>query len=352
MRFDNLLNQIIGDATFELRHRILNMVLLIFSVYLSITAITNFYIEENPAIMYFTVILAFVFAGAFYLARIKRLMAISHFVAVFTIFGLIVYHRFDGGISCGTGFYMIAEATVFTAIFRNKTRVLYLSLLGAVSSFLIATEYVNPQFVLPISESTCLINNTLGILLTTLSTVFLVYIFAKTYTGYAREKEMLSLLDPLTGLLNRRAMKFEFEYYVSLLRRNGMKFCLLMFDIDDFKKINDSFGHNCGDKVLISVSDKVKNVLKQGDLLCRWGGEEFLAILPFTDLREGRSIAERVRKTIENAVVDYKGSKLKLTVTASVLQFDINSSLKDNLENLDKALYRGKKAGKNVVVIA
>lgn len=152
-------------------------------------------------------------------------------------------------------------------------------------------------------------------------------------------------IDPLTHLLNRRSMNTYMEQVVKLQK----PFCLMMADIDDFKKINDTYGHDCGDEVLIAVSDIISHCVREEDYVCRWGGEEIL-ILVRTDLALAAQIAERIRQQVASKVIAKKGNEVQVTITIGVSEYQDGMSIQSMIEEADQNLYRGKNNGKNQVV--
>jgi diguanylate cyclase (GGDEF)-like protein len=125
-----------------------------------------------------------------------------------------------------------------------------------------------------------------------------------------------------------------------------------MIDIDHFKKINDAYGHECGDKVLIGVSRNIKQTLREQDTVARWGGEEFLCILPETEINGGKKAAEKIRKTIEKYSINYNGTHISVTVSLGLSLYDGSCSFKDCIHSADDALFESKKRGRNQFVIA
>ncbi len=156
--------------------------------------------------------------------------------------------------------------------------------------------------------------------------------------------------DPLTGLLNRRAMVERFEYQLSHYQRNRIPFAVLMGDIDHFKQINDTWGHAEGDRVLISIAEEMKKNLRSQDLLARWGGEEFLILLPDTDLEGGITVAEKIRLQIAQSGLLGEKKGLALTISFGVACYTDEQSIDDCIKAADEALYRAKQQGRNRVV--
>jgi diguanylate cyclase (GGDEF)-like protein/PAS domain S-box-containing protein len=168
------------------------------------------------------------------------------------------------------------------------------------------------------------------------------------------ELEKLALTDYLTNLFNRRYFMLRGAEEIKRAHRNSQPLALLMLDIDEFKKVNDSHGHEAGDLALQQVAAVMKSSLREIDLLGRLGGEEFAALLPNTSLEEAVLSAERVRQTIANTPFVVAGQVLSKPMTISIGVATITdemSGVNDLLRNADAALYRAKESGRNCVVV-
>jgi diguanylate cyclase (GGDEF)-like protein len=155
--------------------------------------------------------------------------------------------------------------------------------------------------------------------------------------------------DSLTKFLSRRAW-FEFaEQYEVIAKRQKRPFTLLMLDLDNFKKINDQFGHLAGDKILKEFAVITHRVARDSDIIGRFGGEEFIFLLPNTDAEQAYSLCERLHNQIRNTVVDYKAQKLTFTTSIGIAcQTESHEHSLDHLISLaDNALYTAKSRGKN-----
>ncbi len=161
-----------------------------------------------------------------------------------------------------------------------------------------------------------------------------------------REYQTIASTDSLTGLYNR--YKFSELYLSSLLamrqRHNDMS--LIILDIDLFKKVNDTYGHNAGDKVLVQVSHALLKTLRNIDIVCRWGGEEFVVLLPTASLENAYALAEKIRTYIEELEIDVVGHITASFGVARVLESDDMQSV---IDRADKALYLAKASGRNCV---
>ena len=155
--------------------------------------------------------------------------------------------------------------------------------------------------------------------------------------------------DPLTQLPNRLAM---LEYMETYLKASpGEQFCVAIADIDLFKKINDTYGHNCGDYTLKMLADLFRAKAGEQYQVCRWGGEEFFFFLPGKNLDEAGVEMNDLRMAVSRMQLNFEGIEFSITITAGIEENDFHSTMDDILEIADRKLYRGKANGRNQVVI-
>ncbi|MBQ8246142.1 MAG: GGDEF domain-containing protein [Lachnospiraceae bacterium] len=155
--------------------------------------------------------------------------------------------------------------------------------------------------------------------------------------------------DPLTKLPNRRSMMQVLNVSMHELQRDNAPFSVILGDIDDFKKINDNYGHDAGDKVLVMVANTITSQLRDCDSVCRWGGEEILIIIK-GDLEAAKNIAERIRLNISSSKVEHGGQTMRVTMTFGVAQAKAGDRIEHLIQQADNRLYYGKGHGKNQVV--
>lgn len=160
----------------------------------------------------------------------------------------------------------------------------------------------------------------------------------------------LSLTDALTGLYNRRHFNAELEREFMRSKRYGGNLCIAIIDIDFFKKINDTYGHLCGDYVLKEVAYLILENFRKTDMVFRYGGEEFVVLMTETSLENSLIPLERLRKTIENNNFIFKGEKIKVTISIGT-ETNHTESTEEFLNNADKALYQAKQSGRNQTVL-
>ncbi|HDP96004.1 MAG TPA: diguanylate cyclase [Candidatus Aminicenantes bacterium] len=161
----------------------------------------------------------------------------------------------------------------------------------------------------------------------------------------------LSLTDDLTGLANRRSIREKIDAEQIRSKRTGQNYALILADVDHFKLCNDAHGHDVGDQLLIGLSRLFQHVLRAQDFVGRWGGEEFMFLLPETDLEGARVLAEKIRRTVEEKVTTIAGGVTRVTLTLGLTVYRPGESAEAVMLRADAALYAGKNAGRNRVFV-
>jgi diguanylate cyclase (GGDEF)-like protein len=178
------------------------------------------------------------------------------------------------------------------------------------------------------------------------------YYFRLASTDAERRLERVAATDPLTGLLNRRSMSARLLEEEARHLRTGAPFALILADVDHFKRINDAHGHAVGDRVLSSVAGVLYGSLRTQDAAARWGGEEFLLLLPDTTLDGAEEVASRLRRDVQDRLPELRGVPADVTLTFGVAAYAPVESVDACLKAADDALYRGKAEGRDRVVSA
>jgi diguanylate cyclase len=156
-----------------------------------------------------------------------------------------------------------------------------------------------------------------------------------------------ALHDPLTELPNREAYNERASAEVQRWHRYGRPLTIAIFDIDHFKRINDSYGHQAGDRVIKVIGRSIAKRLREVDFFCRYGGEEFVALMPETDSATALAVLEKVREAIANAAFNYKDQPMSITLSVGLTEFKTNDVLETAFERADQALYNAKSTGRN-----
>lgn len=181
--------------------------------------------------------------------------------------------------------------------------------------------------------------------------------YMELVTGMRRLERALATaesgLDLLTGLRSRTGMRDDLMRELSRFQRNGKPFCLAMMDIDYFKKVNDTYGHENGDKVLSAVANHISRSLRPFDDAWRWGGEEILLCLKEADIAGGNIALERVRAGLEKLTIKLvNGQEINITASFGIVSATKDATIDDLLLKVDRALYSAKAAGRNRIVTA
>jgi diguanylate cyclase (GGDEF)-like protein len=176
--------------------------------------------------------------------------------------------------------------------------------------------------------------------------------------GYQQELKGLnealkrsSHTDYLTGLANRRDMMDRLKAELSRAKRGRLALTLLMVDVDHFKSINDTYGHETGDRVLRAIADTMRATLRQYDVCSRWGGEEFLVMLPGTGLKDGAIVAEKLREQVSSIGLEHEGNLLSATISLGLACYRRGEPLTGLLQRADEAMYEAKRLGRNQVAV-
>ncbi len=344
--------RLLWEEGFELSHRILNTVLFSFAIFASVAVIANYFTNESSLVQGFAIFFVIYFSITFYISRFKeKWRLIAHLTIWISFLGITVFYIFDGGLKCGNGYFLLIDIAVIVSIFKDKQRIFYLSAAIIFLFFLLGLELYSPTLLQHLTKEQCSTNTILSFIVAVFFSIFLLTLFVSQLEKQKNAIEVLSKQDYLTGLLNRRGVFEKLEILLEFIHKTkDFRFSIILSDIDNFKKINDKFGHITGDFVLKEVANRVSQSLRKGDILGRWGGEEFIIILPHADLKSAVEVAERVREKLVSSPIDYQGMKIEISATFGVGEYKKELSLNKNLTLIDNALYKGKSEGKNRVI--
>jgi diguanylate cyclase (GGDEF)-like protein len=244
-----------------------------------------------------------------------------------------------------------------------KNRVFRMAFIASTIQFIFVTTitffiFSNKLFLEEniVSRTYLLRNYAIGIILLTIClTIFALLLIGKVFDrsinrlALIRKEDALKFIsdiDPLTNISNRRSILTSIENAISNFDEYGTKFCLIMFNLDNFKNINDTYGHLFGDKILKKITSTISNEIRKYDTLGRYGGDEFLLLLPSTKISSGVEVAERIRKKIEGMNWEYE---IAITVSCGIVEVKERDSLNCLLKRIDSFIYMAKKNGKNVI---
>jgi len=285
-------------------------------------------------------------------------MAVYLFVSTMVFIFFPAMYFLNGGILGSIPYFMVLFSAVIAVLLKGREKVFLIALYIVVLCTLFFLEYKYPTLVTGYKTSKeqywdiCL-----GILTSLFLNTILFNVIVKSYTyehknaedtnqlltEEKRKLELLSVIDELTNIYNYRYIIGYLEKEISNCRRCNQILTVIFLDIDDFKKINDNYGHLSGDYVLKKISETIAMNLRNTDLVGRYGGEEFLIVLPSTGLEEGLNIAERIRNEISSLQWE---SNLQITISGGAVELG-DERVYELLERADNLMYKAKKLGKN-----
>lgn len=183
-------------------------------------------------------------------------------------------------------------------------------------------------------------------------TFLVAWIIFNVIKKYNFKLEYMAFNDSLTGLYNRRHFEEVFSKQIHLFKRQKQNFSILFMDIDNFKNINDTHGHEVGDFVIKNIAKLLKQNLRESDTIARWGGEEFVVLLQNSNSVTAFEISEKIRNIIQNSVILHDAIEKYVTASFGVTEFVENDSMDLVLSRVDKAMYTSKTSGKNMTTLA
>ncbi|NCC86921.1 MAG: GGDEF domain-containing protein [Clostridia bacterium] len=261
-----------------------------------------------------------------------------------------------GGVDCGIPSYFALSIALAMFLVKGRTGIVLTYLTSIWCILIIAFSYYYPDYVIPlptetskfmaISSNAAMVAFAIGLMA---KGVFIQYHKEKDSVNKLTEKlEDMSFKDPLTTTYNRR---FMLEYLQSQMKKaweKGNELSIVMIDIDKFKRLNDNYGHLVGDEVLINLSSILKSMCRDDDIVSRYGGEEFLMILPNVDKQTAAKRADELRKKVETSSLSTEFSET-VTISLGVGSYHCGMSCVKFIEEADQNLYKAKESGRNRV---
>lgn len=277
------------------------------------------------------------------------------FAGLLTISAIIVfYYSFMGfryGAEAAYHLKLLVAVPVLTMAGRIGIAVKRIALVALVLAFVILdAEILASGSQVPLTELQTHVLRAINVGLTLCNLAILLMHYFRLVAEQQVLLEAYATTDPLSGLVNRRHLAKTWMPIQAAMVRHHVPVSVAICDIDHFKSINDRFGHDAGDKVIRRVGRLLKDSLRTKDCACRWGGEEFLLLMPHSNLREAEAGADRIRRRIAEEQIALESGPITATATFGVVQIRPGESLEAAVARADQALYAGKKAGRNRVI--
>lgn len=322
-----------------------------------------FYVFQATPMFIFNIFSVITYAFCFWLMHGER----EHYLAIYFITEIeVILHTFAASICIGWQFgfaqYIIAMVPVGFYICYTLELRRYKFTIATISAVISAVAFLFCKFLSFLGEPVVVMDNiVLEIVLYVFNALCtfsflilfsLIFIFEiKLSSNQLKHQnailEKLASTDPLTGLYNRRSM----DIFLSQAVETDSNFAVIMCDIDDFKKVNDTYGHDFGDVVLKGIANITTEQVKEQGYVCRWGGEEILILLNNVSEENSFRVAENIRRNVSNRVFDLNETWVRCSLTLGIAFHHSDEAVEETITRADYKLYRGKKSGKNVVIM-
>lgn len=293
---------------------------------------------------------SFVYFTGYYIHKKFHNIALSSAIILYSLYLFMFYLVFTGGVENTGPLWIFIVAPVSVFIHGLKRGLLDIAVFVTVISIIMFIPLDN------IEQAPYTTAFKLRLIYSFLTVTFLSALYE-----YSREQsyndtlelshkyQQLAHFDPLTKLSNRRHALDILHHEQTRILRNKEPLSIILCDIDHFKKVNDIYGHNAGDAVLTEISTLFSETIRAQDFIARWGGEEFLFILPQTVAQNAYVFAEKIRLKTQNHDVYYEGEKINVTISMGIEQLNGNQSIDELINSADKYLYLAKNAGRNQI---
>ncbi len=306
-----------------------------------------FLVLDSPILAWINVFSVALYLGAYALVKRRRLH-----LAALLIWLEAFPHAAFGTMMLGweSGFHylllMFIPSVVMTAT-RRRQQLFVSTLLAFLILLDVASRVWGP--LAPIPQAGLLALKWLNLSIFVIMFSALAAYYRQKIMQAERRLKVLATVDALTGLNNRRQFESDAQAHIARFERSGVVSSLVITDIDFFKHINDTVGHEGGDRVLVAIGQLFKRELREVDSLARWGGEEFVFLMHDTDLAQALEVTERIRRDVEVNSVSLQAADVRCTMSFGVTQLVTGDSLESALARADRALYLSKTQGRNRV---
>ncbi len=362
-RIKNLFYQHFFNSELPFEYRVISYFGIITIVFSVVSVIGNLYIGLSlytciPQVVSTALSLVYFFSS--YALRLKMMKPLTFIIGCVYLPALFFL---SGGIN-GTGLlFGMLGILIFSLVFTQKTRIIVLLIYGLIFVAFLTLQRIFPDICMDYpDEFTRFLDFIISVILCIAAIAMITASVVRSYhVEHAKTKkllekveqqnaelEILSITDPLTNVYNRRYLDQFLDLEISSYKETGRGLCVMMMDLDEFKKINDSFGHGFGDEVLINFSKCAVSSLRDYDIMARYGGEEFVAVLTLCTPQDAYLIAERIREKTSSMVFRFN-AKIHVSIGIAVANDDDTSQ--SLTARADKNLYTAKSSGRNRTII-
>lgn len=311
---------------------------------------------DSPETVIITSCTLVVFLGAFYFLKNQKytfgkiLMLLGFFIQE----SIVVFVIFPKETNFNHFYFVVAPITFFIFDYALKEERILIIITNVIAVLLLVTsEYIDTTPFIPITTELAHFFSIISVLLAISSITFVYFLYARDLAKVYQELKMLANTDSLTNINNRRVLFNEGEILFDLCAKYNRQMTLVIFDIDHFKIINDTYGHPTGDDMLIELTELITSRIRKNDIFARYGGEEFAIILKDTYTESHLDITKKLKSTIDSHTFGMaKDLNLHITISAGVANFSDGFKDFDSMVMAaDNALYKAKTTGRNKVVV-
>ncbi len=348
---DKKLEKEYEQSEFTVLFKYLRPIVLLLGILYFLFVIPDFFFVRNPKafqLIFLVRAVYLILIGIFFfrMKSIKKYSTLCFWVTLYEVMAsvvfIFVFYQYESPDFFIQAFGIIAIILAVCLVPNRWINMIMISVFTAVT-FFAASIYFLEQ--MDASDFSAVIFYILLVAALSSSASFRTHLFKRIHFLNGRDLIQLSIRDPLTGIYNRLKFDDELDKWISYAKRYPCDVSLMIFDIDYFKKINDCFGHLTGDKVLTEVTDLVRGMIRETDIFARWGGEEFVILLPNTHKSEAVEITERIRKRISG----YDFTSGHLTCSFGVDSWRKEEERDSFVQRVDTLLLNAKEMGKNNV---
>ena len=293
---------------------------------------------------------SFIYFTGYYVYRKFDNIALSSAIILYSLYLMMFYLVFTGGVENTGPLWIFIVSPVSVFIHGLKRGLVEIAIFIAI---VIAIMFVPTEFITHATYST---EFKLRLVYSFLTVTFLSALYEysreqsfKHILELSNKYQQLAHFDPLTHLSNRRDALGILKHEKARVVRNKESLSIILCDVDHFKKINDQYGHNAGDAVLLELAKLFTDNIREQDCVARWGGEEFLFILPQTLAINANIIAEKIQQKLQEHIIHYDEKTIKVTVSMGIEQLSGSQSIDEIINSADKYLYQAKNSGRNQI---
>ncbi|EQB20849.1 diguanylate cyclase with GAF sensor [Dehalobacter sp. UNSWDHB] len=329
----------------------LRPIVLLLGILYFLFVIPDFFFVKNPKafqLIFLVRAVYLILIGIFFfrMKSIKKYSTLCFWVTLYEVMAsvvfIFVFYQYESPDFFIQAFGIIAIILAVCLVPNRWINMIMVSVFTAVTFFAASIYFLEKMDT---SDFSAVIFYILLVAALSSSASFRTHLFKRIHFLNGRDLIQLSIRDPLTGIYNRLKFDDELDKWISYAKRYPCDLSLMIIDIDYFKEINDCFGHLTGDKVLTEVTDLVRGMIRETDIFARWGGEEFVILLPNTHKSEAVEITERIRKRIS----DYDFTSGRLTCSFGVDSWRKEEERDSFVQRVDTLLLNAKEIGKNNV---